>query len=124
MVVILLGNGFEDIEALAPCDILRRGGLKVMLVGVNGEVITSGRGVAVKADCTVHDVDINTVAQLVIPGGMGADMRNLKVVNEGPVNAMPSQNIDDRVYEILLDQWFGAAFVVGKVPNIGAHVIQ
>ena len=60
----------------------------------------------------------------IIPGGMGADMRNLKVVNEGPVNAMPSQNIDDRVYEILLDQWFGAAFVVGKVPNIGAHVIQ
>lgn len=71
MVVILLGNGFEDIEALAPCDILRRGGLKVVLAGVNGGVITSGRGVAVKADCTVHDVDINTVAQLVIPGGMG-----------------------------------------------------
>ena len=41
----------------------------------------------------------------IIPGGQSADMRNLKVVNEGPVNSMSSQNIDDRVYEILLDQW-------------------
>lgn len=60
----------------------------------------------------------------IIPGGVSGDMRNLKIVNEGPVNTMQSQNIDDRVYEILLDQWFGAAFVVGQHPNIGAHVIE
>lgn len=41
----------------------------------------------------------------IIPGGQSADMRNLKVVNEGPVNSMASQNIDDMVYEIRLDQW-------------------
>ena len=51
-------------------------------------------------------------------------MRNLKVVNEGPVNSMSSQNIDDRVYEILLDQWFGVAFVTGKTPTSGAHFID
>ena len=59
----------------------------------------------------------------ILPGGMSADMRNLKIVNEGPVNAMPSQNIDDMVYEVRLDQWFGAAFVVGQKPNIGAYCI-
>ena len=59
----------------------------------------------------------------ILPGGVSADMRNLKVVNEGPVNAMPSQNIDDMVYEVRLDQWFGAAFVVGQKPNIGAYCI-
>ena len=59
----------------------------------------------------------------IIPGGVSNEMRNLKIVNEGPVNTMQSQNIDDRVYEILLDQWFGVAFVVGRHPNIGAHAI-
>ena len=59
----------------------------------------------------------------IIPGGQSSDMRNLKIVNEGPVNSMASQNIDDRTYEILLDQWFGVAFVVGKQPTSGAHYI-
>ena len=59
----------------------------------------------------------------ILPGSMSADMRNLKIVNEGPVNAMPSQNIDDMTYEVRLDQWFGVAFVVGQKPNIGAYCI-
>lgn len=59
-----------------------------------------------------------------LPGNVSADMRNLKVVNEGTVQAFDSQNIDDLVYEIRLDQWFGAGFVVGKVPTIGAYKIN
>lgn len=59
----------------------------------------------------------------IIPGGMTGDARNLKVVNEGSVNAFDSQNIDDMVYEVRLDQWFGAAFCAGKYPTIGAYVI-
>ena len=60
----------------------------------------------------------------IIPGGMTGDARNLKIVNEGPVNAFESQNIDDMVYEVRLDQWFGAAFVSGKLPTIGAYDIN
>lgn len=41
----------------------------------------------------------------IIPAGMSGDTRNLKLVNEGPVQAFDSQNIDDLVYEIRLDQW-------------------
>ena len=59
----------------------------------------------------------------ILPGGQSADMRNLKIVNEGGVNSMASQNIDDRVTEMLLYTWFGAAFVVGKNPTSGAHLI-
>ena len=58
-----------------------------------------------------------------IPGGMSGDARNLKIVNEGNVNAFESQSIDDMVYEVRLDQWFGAAFVSGKLPTIGAYLI-
>lgn len=60
----------------------------------------------------------------IVPGGQSATMRNLKVVNEGPVNSMASQNIDDRTYEVLIDQWFGCAFVTGKTPTSGAHWID
>ena len=59
----------------------------------------------------------------ILPAGMSADARNLKVVNEGGVNAFESQNIDDLVYEIRLDQAFGAGFVTGKLPTIGAYKI-
>ena len=41
----------------------------------------------------------------ILPGGMTGDVRNLKVVNEGGVNAFESQSIDDLTYEIRLDQW-------------------
>ncbi len=60
----------------------------------------------------------------IIPGAASKDARNLKVVNEGGVNQMPSQNIDSRTYEVLLYTWFGAAFVVGKNPTIGAHFLN
>ena len=60
----------------------------------------------------------------ILPAGMSGDARNLKIVNEGNVNAFESQNIDDLVYEIRLDQWFGAGFVTGKLPTIGAYKIN
>lgn len=59
----------------------------------------------------------------IIPGGATGDARNLKVVNEGGLNSMASQNIDDLTYEVRLDQWFGAAFITGRKPTIGAYYI-
>ena len=59
----------------------------------------------------------------IIPGGATSELRNLKIVNEGGVNSLASQNIDDMVYEIRLDTWCGAAFVTGKNPTSGAHLI-
>ena len=59
----------------------------------------------------------------IIPAGMTGDTRNLKVVNEGGINSMSSQNIDDLTYEVRLDQWFGAGFITGKKPTIGAYKI-
>lgn len=69
MVAILLADGFEDIEALAPCDILRRGGLEVVLAGVNGTEVLSGRGIRLRADCSLEELDPTRLERLVIPGG-------------------------------------------------------
>ena len=60
----------------------------------------------------------------IIPAGLSADQKNLKIVNEGGVNAMESQNIDDMVFEVRLDQWFGAGFVKKNLPTIGAYKIN
>lgn len=56
-----------------------------------------------------------------LPVAASADNRNLKIVNEGPVTAFDAQSIDDLVYEVRLDQWFGAAFLVGQNPNLGVY---
>ena len=55
MVYIILGNGFEPVEAIAPCDILRRGGADVKLAGIGGTLIAGGHGISVEADCTVEE---------------------------------------------------------------------
>ena len=59
----------------------------------------------------------------IVPGNLSADMRNLKIVNEGGMNSFEAQDINDLVFEVRLDQWFGAAFVTGKLPTIGGYLI-
>ncbi len=71
MVYIILGKGFEEVEALAPCDILRRGGVEVRLAGIDSNEVESGHGVTVKADCLVDDVIIEKGDIVVFPGGLG-----------------------------------------------------
>lgn len=71
MVYILLGEGFEEIEALAPADLLRRAGLKAALVAVEQRNVTGGHGITVTADMTLKDVRPDELEMLVIPGGLG-----------------------------------------------------
>lgn len=71
MVYILLGKGFEEIEAVSPCDILRRGGVEVQFAGIDGRLITGGNGITVQADCTVEEMDLNKMDMIVLPGGLG-----------------------------------------------------
>lgn len=66
-----LANGFEDIEALGPVDVLRRGGLDVKTVSVSGDLmVSSAHGVQVKADMLFEDVNFDDADLLLIPGGM------------------------------------------------------
>jgi 4-methyl-5(b-hydroxyethyl)-thiazole monophosphate biosynthesis len=71
MVYILLGEGFEEIEAVAPCDILRRGGVQVCFAGVDHRQVTGSHGIVVTADCLVHDIQLDQAEMIVLPGGLG-----------------------------------------------------
>ena len=67
-----LADGFEEVEALAPIDILRRGGVDIQTVSINGsELVTSSHGVTVKADLVFGSPDDYADADLLLlPGGL------------------------------------------------------
>ncbi|MDD6488750.1 MAG: DJ-1/PfpI family protein [Clostridia bacterium] len=71
MVYVFLADGFEEIEALTPVDILRRGGAEVITVGVGKKIVTSSHKIPVTADITTDDItDFKNIDAVVLPGGM------------------------------------------------------
>ncbi len=70
MIYMFLAQGFEEVEALAPLDILRRAGLAVTTVGIGGEYITGSHNITVKADITEADFADDAPECVILPGGM------------------------------------------------------
>ena len=71
MVYMFLGTGFEETEAIAPLDLLRRANIDVKTVGLNGKVITGSHGIGVVADLEIGQLDISDAEMIVLPGGLG-----------------------------------------------------
>ena len=71
MVTIILAEGFEPMEAIVPCDILRRGGVEVQLAGLGGTRIRAAHAITVEADCTVEELRPEASELIMLPGGMG-----------------------------------------------------
>lgn len=70
MIYVCLANGFEEIEALAVVDVLRRAELEVVTVGVGGKAIRGSHGIVVAADIADTDATAEGMEALVLPGGM------------------------------------------------------
>ena len=71
MVYVLLGNGFEEIEAIAPIDLLRRAGISVLTVGITGKTVYGGHNIGVEADITIDEMDLTDLEMIILPGGLG-----------------------------------------------------
>ena len=70
IVYVLLAEGFEEIEAIAPVDLLRRAGVTVETVSIEGnKVVTGARGIPVVADITIRQLQFEAMRLLVLPGG-------------------------------------------------------
>ena len=70
MILVLLADGFEEIEALTPVDMLRRAGLDVKTVGMNGKVVVGSHKIPVICDALPNEVELNKVNLVIFPGGM------------------------------------------------------
>lgn len=70
MVYLFLAEGFEEIEAIAPIDILRRLNINVTTVGVTGKVVTGSHNIKITADITIEEADFSDIEVAILPGGM------------------------------------------------------
>lgn len=70
MIYVFLADGFEEVEALTPVDVLRRAELEVRTVGVTGKVVRGSHGIPVTCDITEEQADPNGLEMIVLPGGM------------------------------------------------------
>lgn len=71
MVYVLLGNGFEETEAIAPIDLLRRANIPTLTVGLEERLVRGGHNIAVEADITIGQMDLTDMDMIVLPGGLG-----------------------------------------------------
>lgn len=99
MVLVFLADGFEETEAIAPIDILRRNGQKVVTVGIGEEVITSSHGITVVTDVTEVDIAASDeIDMIVLPGGM-----------PGTLNLEKSRTVQDMIdYCVANGKYIGA----------------
>lgn len=74
MVYVFLADGFEETEAVAPIDMLRRGGCEVVTVGVTGKTVTSSHGIPMICDIELSQAVTEGLEMIVLPGGkVGTD---------------------------------------------------
>ena len=71
MVYMLLGTGFEETEAIAPLDLLRRAGVEAQTVGINGKIVYGSHGIGVEADIELGQMDLTDLTMIILPGGLG-----------------------------------------------------
>lgn len=74
-VVIVLAEGFEEIEAITPIDVLRRIGIKVTVAGLDSIKVISSHCVTVSAECTLINVNPDEIGMIILPGGMPGSKR-------------------------------------------------
>ncbi|HTF89984.1 MAG TPA: DJ-1 family glyoxalase III [Planctomycetota bacterium] len=87
-VLVLLADGFEEIEAVTIIDVLRRAGAEVVVAGLSPGMVRGAHGIEVRADTLLDQVESAKIDMLVLPGGqpgarnLEADGRVLELVRE------------------------------------------
>jgi len=71
MIYEFLADGVEELEAIAPLDILRRAGVEVRTVGIGGKTATGSHGIPITCDITIDRIDAQACEGVILPGGPG-----------------------------------------------------
>lgn len=96
-VLVFLVNGFEEIEAMAPIDLLRRAGITADTVSINEDnQVTSSRKIRVLTDKTIDEINFENYEMIVLPGGPGTE------------NYMKSEKLLEKLKEFSINRKLGA----------------
>ncbi len=109
MIYVFLANGFEEIEALAPVDFLKRAGVDVVLVGVGEDIVCGAHGIKVCPDIRIEDAVLGDFLEgIILPGGMpGAEnLNNSQLVQK----AIDYCNENDKIIGAIC----AAPFILGR----------
>lgn len=109
MIYVFIAHGFEEIEAFAVVDILRRAELSVKTVGVGAKTITGAHGITVHCDMIDHMATSKGLEMVVLPGGM-----------PGTLNLEKSDTVKAFIeHAVKNDLWLGA---ICAAPSILGHM--
>ena len=70
MIYVFLANGFEECEALAPIDILRRAGIEIKTVGIGSKTVCGSHGIPIVCDLSEQELNTDGLRGIILPGGM------------------------------------------------------
>lgn len=70
-VAIILAEGYEEVEAVAPIDVLRRAGIDVLIAGLSKEPVASARNVRIVPDVSIDELNPDELDLVILPGGAG-----------------------------------------------------
>lgn len=111
MVYVLLGTGFEEVEAITPIDLMRRAGISVLTVGVTGKTVYGGHNIGVEADILLSEMDLTDLEMIVLPGGLG-----------GVASARASREALDAIRFAWDNDKFVAAICAGPTVLADLHI--
>jgi 4-methyl-5(b-hydroxyethyl)-thiazole monophosphate biosynthesis len=93
-VLVPLALGFEELEAVAIIDVLRRGGIEVIVAGVDKKSVSGANGIVIEADTLVSEVSAKNLDMVVLPGGWGGT--DILAINENIQNILKEMKADDK----------------------------
>lgn len=71
MLYMFFANGFEEVEAIAALDVIRRAGIEILSVGVGSQIITGSHNISVVCDVTADKIEFDENTKgIILPGGM------------------------------------------------------
>ena len=109
MLYIFLADGFEEIEALATVDIIRRAKIDINTVGVNGQYVTGSHNITVKADKILSEIQwSDDIEGVILPGG---------------IPGTPNLEASEKVMDFLLEAYNNNKLVAAicAAPSILGH---
>ena len=88
-IALLLADGFEELEALTPLDVLRRAGADVDTIAIGDSTVSGSHGIKVIADLLAAEADVNAYGAVIFPGGMpGAKNLDESTFTDKIINAV------------------------------------